>query len=127
METIHFCHFATDVFAIQKITNDANAKLPAAWPLGNDGSVGAAVKFVNASSDGMVLDCAGNLYTTNANQATVDIYSPAGMKIGSVTGVGSCTNVAFGGANRKTLYITSSAGPSPAVYSAELAVPGFPY
>ena len=30
--------------------------------------------FVNASSDGMTKDCAGNLYTTNANQSSVDIY-----------------------------------------------------
>jgi len=97
------------------------------YPVAADGTVGAPVMFVNASSDGMTIDCAGNLYTTNANQSSIDVYSPAGMKIGSVTGVGSCTNVAFGGADRKTLYITSSPGASAAIYSADLAVPGNPY
>jgi gluconolactonase len=92
-----------------------------------DGSVGAPVKFVNASSDGMAIDCAGNLYTTNANQGSVDVYSPAGTKIGSVTGVGSCTNVAFGGGDKKTLYVTSGSGQGASLYSAQLAVPGFPY
>jgi len=90
-----------------------------------DGTVGAPVKFLSTTSDGMAIDCAGNLYTSNAGQSTVDVYSPAGMKLGSVTGVGTVTNVAFGGPDRKTLYITSSQ--PPAVYSAQLAVPGFPY
>lgn len=58
---------------------------------------------------------------------SVDVYSPAGTKIGSVTGVGSCTNVAFGGADRKTLYITSAPDPSAALYAVQLAVPGYPY
>ena len=97
------------------------------YPVSADGSVGVPVRFVNASSDGMAIDCAGNLYTTNASQASVDVYSPAGIKIGSVTGVGSCTNVAFGGADRKTLYITSAPGSSAALYAVRLAVPGYPY
>jgi gluconolactonase len=92
-----------------------------------DGTVGAPTLFVNASSDGMVMDCAGNLYTTNAGPGSIDIYSPAGMKIGSITGAGSVTNVAFGGPDRKTLYITSSPGQSAAIYSAQMQVPGFPY
>jgi sugar lactone lactonase YvrE len=33
------------------------------------------------------------------------------------------TNAAFGGPNRKTLYITTSS----ALYAAELAIPGLPY
>lgn len=97
------------------------------YTVNTDGTVGAPVLFVNASSDGMAMDCAGNLYTTNAGPSSVDIYSPAGMKIGSVTGVGSVTNVAFGGADRKTLYITAAPGQSAALYSAAVQVPGFPY
>jgi gluconolactonase len=97
------------------------------YAVNTDGTVGGPTLFVNASSDGMVMDCAGNLYTTNAGPGSVDIYSPAGMKIGSVTGAGSVTNVAFGGPDRKTLYITSSPGQSAAIYSAQMQVPGFPY
>jgi gluconolactonase len=97
------------------------------YPVAADGTVGMPVKFVNASSDGMTIDCAGNLYTTNAGPSTIDVYTPAGVKMWTITGVGSCTNVAFGGPDRKTLYITSSPGPSAAVYSAQIQVPGFPY
>jgi gluconolactonase len=92
-----------------------------------DGSTGPPAKFVDASSDGMTKDCAGNLYTTNANQQTVDVYDPAGAKIGSITGVAACTNVAFGGADRKTLYITAGPDQSGALYSVQLEVSGYPY
>jgi gluconolactonase len=97
------------------------------YPVKADGSTGAPTVFVKASSDGMTKDCAGNLYTTNANQSSVDVYDVAGTKIGSVTGVASCTNVAFGGADRKTLYITAGPDQNGALYSAQLIVPGYPY
>ncbi len=92
-----------------------------------DGSTGTPSLFVQASSDGMTKDCAGNLYTTNASEQSVDIYGPSGAKIGRITGVAACTNVAFGGADRKTLYITSGPDQSAALYAAELGVPGYPY
>jgi len=97
------------------------------YPVKADGSTGASTLFASASSDGMTKDCAGNLYTTNGSQSSVDVYSPAGTKIGSVTGVGPCTNVAFGDADKKTLYITSGPDQSAALYSVRLDVPGYPY
>jgi len=87
------------------VSNAQNAIVK--YPVKADGSTGAPTLFVKASSDGMTKDCAGNLYTTNAGQSSVDIYDAEGTKIASVTGVPSCTNVAFGGADRKTLYITA--------------------
>jgi gluconolactonase len=82
---------------------------------------------VSPGSDVSLVD--GQQQQPNGITISVDqnTLSPAGTKIGSVTGVGSCTNVAFGGADRKTLYITSAAGPSAALYAVQLAVPGYPY
>lgn len=71
-------------------------------------------------SDGLTVDCAGNLYVTTQ---TVKVLSPAGQPLGEITLAEGPTNVAFGGADRKTLYITANTR----LYSIALAVPGFPY
>jgi gluconolactonase len=98
------------------------------YPVHADGSTGPVVLFANTPSpDGMTADCAGNLYVTNQVEATVDVYSPVGAKIGSITAVPSCTNVAFGGADRKTLYITAGPDQKASLYSVQLDIPGYPY
>jgi len=98
------------------------------YPVMADGSLGAGTTFVSgAGADGMVVDCADNLYTA---QNGVTIYSAAGALIGviAVSGVQSATNVAFGGADHKTLYITAlGSGNQKGLFRAELNVPGFPY
>ena len=105
-----------------------------AYPVQADGSLGTGATFaanVARGSDGMGMDCAGNLYTT-ANQ-TVTIVSPAGAEVGriSVPGVSSVSNIAFGGADHKTIYITGngSAGQtaSSGVFKIAGAIPGMPY
>jgi gluconolactonase len=74
----------------------------------------------------MTVDCAGNLYATSL---TVNIYDPTGQNIGTITlegdsaGLPDPTNVAFGGANRTTLYVTGSGY----VRSVELQIPGYPF
>ncbi|HEX5659777.1 MAG TPA: SMP-30/gluconolactonase/LRE family protein [Polyangiales bacterium] len=88
-----------------------------------DGSVSNKTPFAKVGgSDGLAVDCAGNLYVTSG---TVEVFAPAGDKLGDINvGVGdNPSNVAFGGASAKTLYIT--AGDS--LYAIELKVPGFPY
>jgi gluconolactonase len=86
-----------------------------------DGSTSGRTKFAEpGSSDGMTIDCAGNLYVTSG---TVEVFAPSGDRLGEVTLGGDPTNVAFGGADRKTLYITAG----PRLYSIGLNVPGFPY
>jgi gluconolactonase len=85
-------------------------------------AVGAATVFSPLSSDGMGMDCAGNVYLSNAG--TIKVLSPQGMMLGSITGLGTATvsNSAFGGPDGKTLYITTAA----ALYQIQLNVPGFP-
>lgn len=88
-----------------------------------DGSPdGAPVEWDEASSDGMAMDCAGNLYISIDNQ--IRVLSPEDEVLGNITGLGNgyVTNSAFGDANHKTLYITTNTS----LYKAELAVPGFP-
>ncbi len=68
------------------------------YPVNSDGSLGSAATFVSGGSDGMGLDCAGNLYVTRGTQ--VIVFSPAGTELGRIDfpDVQSVTNVAFGGA-----------------------------
>jgi gluconolactonase len=91
-----------------------------------DGTASNPQTFVDSASDGMTVDCAGNLYATSL---TVNIYDPTGQNIGTITlegdsaGLPDPTNVAFGGANRTTLYVTGSGY----VRSVELQIPGYPF
>jgi gluconolactonase len=95
-----------------------------------DGTVGAPKRFASqiGGADGMVVDCAGNLYVTSTD---VIILDPSGQEIGRLkmpAGAGSVTNVAFGGAKRKTLYITAMGqGSGRGVFKVDLKVPGLPY
>ena len=97
-----------------------------------DGSLGAASDFVAGSGgDGMAVDCAGDLFVTGNGATTVRVYSPAGALLTTInlaSGAGNTTNVAFGGADHKTLYITAQGTEGQrGVYSIALSVPGFPY
>jgi len=99
------------------------------FPIAADGSVGAGQDYMPTSSgDGMVIDCAGNLYVAKANTGNVDVYDPTGASIGTITAMNiqAVTNVAFGGAERKTLYITGL-GNNKGLFKVDLDIPGRPY
>lgn len=73
--------------------------------------------------DGMTADCAGNVYV--ATSIGVEIFSSAGAAVTMISGLkANGTNVAFGGTDHKTLFITSG---DTSVYSMKLNVPGLPY
>ncbi|MGC4089036.1 MAG: SMP-30/gluconolactonase/LRE family protein [Polyangiaceae bacterium] len=98
------------------------------FPVNSDGSVGTKAVLTSAfNSDGMGIDCAGNLYLSQNNKIIV-ISSTDGNKVGEITvnDVQSTTNVAFGGPEHKTLYITSL-GNNAKVLKIDLNVPGMPY
>lgn len=91
--------------------------------LNADGSLnGDPVEWNEDSSDGMAMDCAGNLYISIDNQ--IRVLSPTDEVLGNITGLGNgyVTNSAFGDPDHKTLYITTNGN----LYKAQLAVPGFP-
>lgn len=87
-----------------------------------DGTVNGNPTTVSSSgSDGMAVDCAGNLYLTTSGE--VRVITPAGQALGAITGFGaSTTNAAFGGADRQTLYVTAGR----ALFQLRLNVPGLP-
>jgi gluconolactonase len=91
--------------------------------LNADGSIkGPPSEWNEGSSDGMAVDCAGNLYISIDNQ--IRVLSPNDEVLGNVTGLGNgyVTNSAFGDADHKTLYITTNGN----LYKVRLEVPGFP-
>jgi gluconolactonase len=103
---------------------DVGNKTISSFKLAADGSVDEASMKVFATTvgavvDGMAVDCAGNLYA--GTQTGVEIFSPQGAPLGTVP-TGESSNCTFGGANRKTLFVTSRS----VVKSVELNVPGLP-
>jgi len=73
--------------------------------------------------DGMAVDCAGNLYVASHGAGKVEVFDSAGKKLSSIEVAPKTTNAAFGGPDRKTLYITAGTG----VYAVPTQVPGYPF
>ena len=96
-----------------------------AYPVNPDGSTGARSEFASGLSgpDGMGVDCAGNLYVAENGAGVVRVYAPDGSQLGSISVAAETTNIAFGGSDRQTLYVTAGKN----LYSAQMNLPGYPY
>ena len=118
-----------------------------------DTGVSSPKKLLTTPIDGLGKDCAGNIYVTTTIQSetgtsnqVIRILNRHYEQVGdiAVPDIQIVTNVAFGGAQRNILYVTSltvpdnDAGTGPRVcngspckpagiYSVELNIPGFPY
>lgn len=95
------------------------------YPLAADGSVAGPrvnVPAITGGVDGLGRDCAGDLYVTTGG--AVVVLDPSGTELGRLSAPGA-TNVAFGGADGRTLYVTSLGDP-PALRAATLDVTGLP-
>jgi gluconolactonase len=98
------------------------------YPVRADGSTGTRTLFASiAGPDGATIDCAGNVYWASGTDGLVHVFSPAGAKLGTVASGAGTTNVAFGGSDRRTLFITSGRTGDSGLYSVHLGVPGYPY
>ncbi len=107
------------------------------YPVSADGSTGTGTRIaqsaVGGGGDGMGIDCAGNLYV--ALQQKVIIVNPTGngTMLGSIsmTAVQAVTNIAFGGTNHQTLYVSGlgngMGSSSMGLYRADMPLPGMPY
>lgn len=73
--------------------------------------------------DGMAVDCKGNLYVTEHIARKLHVYNPQGQQIAQATTDANLTNVAFGGADGKTLFMTGAG----ALWKIDLAITGTPY
>ena len=79
--------------------------------------------------DGMVMDCAGDLFVATGGNVQIFPVAGGGTKSINIDGNGaSITNVAFGNADHQTLYITAQGNQGQrGVFSIALNVPGYPY
>jgi gluconolactonase len=84
-----------------------------------DGTLANKQKFCDVGSDGMTMDACGNLYLTPRGRAVV-VFAPDGSKFAELEMPRGPANVAFGGKERKTLYVTAREG----FYSLEMNVAG---
>ncbi len=95
------------------------------YPLDEDGAIAGvrtSVAAITSGVDGLGRDCAGDLYVTSNGE--VVILLPDASVHGRLRAAGA-TNVAFGGSDRRTLYVTSLGDP-PTLRSANLDVVGLP-
>ena len=89
---------------------DSHRKMWRSYPIRADGTTGPGKDFFvpktknESSPDGMTIDEYGNLYFTG--RGGVWVASPAGETIGFIATKEFCSNVTFGGADGKTLYLT---------------------
>lgn len=94
-----------------------------ALSLAEDGSIGNSSRVLATTAgstlDGMAVDCAGNVYATTSNG--VEIFATSGEKLGTIP-TGASSNATFGGAARRTLYVTAISD----LKAVTLGVPGLP-
>jgi gluconolactonase len=90
-------------------------------PVDAGGGVAAFAELADApGGDGMAVDDAGNLYVTTSGGVVV--LDASGKALGTISVPEVPANCTFGGAARRTLFITARKG----LYSIELNVPGLP-
>jgi gluconolactonase len=106
------------------------------YELAEDGTPGPAITINLADGlqtpDGMGMDCAGNVYTVEHFRRLIRVFDPQGNQIGSFGGPAvfdrDVTNVAFGGADRRTMFVTTlTQGQQGGLFQVQLNIPGFAY
>ena len=101
--------------------SDTNGKVVYAFDVQSDGTITNRRIFVNLSGypDGIKVDVNGNLYATNGLNR-VQIYDKTGQHLGNIIIPERTTNCAFGGPDKKMLFITARTS----VYRIQLKIPG---
>lgn len=99
------------------------------YAINGDGSLGSREHWADVQlppgADGMAFDADGHLYVAHFNGSRVDIFDAMGKQIGEINIPGlKPTNVAFGGADNRTLVITEVQTQS--LYHVRVAVGGQP-
>jgi gluconolactonase len=87
-----------------------------AFPVNDDGTIEPGHPF-GPGADGIGVDEQGNVWGTSGG-AKIYVTDPQGIEIGTVSVPGATTNLAWGGEDGKTLYVTTDGG----VYSLALTV-----
>ena len=99
--------------------SDRQANKTYVYAIEANGMLSGKKLFCSMGSDGMTIDCCGNVYLTNDRGITV--FSPSGEQIEQIKIPQPWTaNVTFAGRDRKTLFITASTG----IYTLQMNVAG---
>ena len=88
------------------------------YSIGHDGALSNPRLIAEVACDGMTLDERGNIYLTG--REGVMVYNSKGKRIALIKVPETPANVCFGGADRKTLFITAETS----LYSLKMNVRG---
>jgi len=105
--------FTPDEQALYVSNWDPKAKVVLKYPVARDGTLGRPSTFADLTTevpgeealDGLKVDVAGNVYL--AAPDGLRIYAPDGRHLGTVTAPRPIHNLAWGGADGHTLYLTA--------------------
>lgn len=107
------------------VANSGSPKKYMKFPVSKKGKVGKSELFYDVSGidkpgnpDGIKVDTAGHLYATGPGG--VWVFSADGKHLGTITFPETPANIAFGGPDMKTLFVTARTG----LYAVELKVSG---
>jgi gluconolactonase len=87
--------------------NNSDERNLRAYDVARDGSASnerVLVSNIDGSPDGMTVDEKGNIYIT---AKSIEVYSPEGKRLGSITTPEMPRNCTFGDGDLKTLYVTA--------------------
>ena len=106
--------------------NDTGGRFIQAYDVQADGTLNNSRRFADVvgeeagNPDGMKVDVQGNVYCTGP--AGIHVFDAAGKYLGRLKVPEHCTNMAWGDADWKTMYITARTS----VYRMRLNIPGIP-
>lgn len=117
--------FSPDFKVLYISNSDDKQRLWMRYDVNADGTVSNGRVFADASSspdmgvpDGMRVDSAGNVYATGPGG--IWVFSPAGKQLGTIKTPEQPSNLAFGDADAKTIYITATSS----VYKIRINIAG---
>ena len=88
------------------------------YTINPNGTLTNKTLFAQVRCDGMTLDAEGHLYLT---ETAIRVFDSTGQELEQITVPERPTNLAFGGRDRKTLFVTTDAG---SLYSLQMRVSG---
>jgi gluconolactonase len=100
---------------------DHYGKMTWQYDILEDGMLGNKQPFVEMGCDGLTMDALQNVYLTNVDSSSVDVFSQAGELLLSIAVPERPTNITFGGEDRSVLFITARTS----LYGVEMNVKGW--